>query len=170
MEMKELKEFKIEIFRLSNSTHHFSFTFNDDFHTHFENNPVSKGKGHCEVILTKTDLMILLKLKIDGSIELECDRSLELFDFPVSVNTEIIYKYSDEEKELSEDVFVMPKDKQEINIAPFLYESISLKVPMKKLHPKFRNESESESDEMVYISEEKEDIVDPRWEDLKKLK
>lgn len=170
--MKELKEFKIEIFGLSNSTHEFNFGFNDDFFTHFENSLVSKGKGTCYVHLTKTDSMITLGLSIKGSIELECDRSLELFDFPIEVSKEIIYKYGDEEKELSEDVFVILKGEQEINIATFLYESISLEVPMKKLHPKFQNDPDT--DEMIYISEEQEEAseekTDPRWEALKKLK
>ncbi|WP_421762559.1 YceD family protein [Ekhidna sp.] len=171
-EMKELKAYKIEIFGLSNSTHDFNFTFNDDFFNHFENSLVNKGKGTCDVILTKTDAMITLNLKISGSIELECDRSLELFDFPIAVEKEIIYKYGDEEKELSEDVFVILKGEQELNIASFLYESISLEIPMKKLHPKFQDESES--DGMIYISEaeeeSQEESVDPRWEALKKLK
>ena len=149
--MKDLKAYKIEIFGLSNNTHDFNFTFNDDFFTHFENSLVSKGKGTCDVILTKTDSMITLNLTIGGTLELECDRSLELFDFPISINKEIIYKYGDEEKELSEDVFVILKGEQELNIATFLYESISLEVPMKKLHPKFQNDSES--DEMIYVSE-----------------
>ncbi|WP_436516813.1 YceD family protein [Ekhidna sp. To15] len=170
--MKDLKAYKIEIFGLSNNTHDFNFAFNDDFFNHFEHSLVSKGKGTCAVILTKTDSMITLNLKIDGSIELECDRSLALFDFPISINKEIIYKYGDEEKELSEDVFVILKGEQEINIASFLYESISLEVPMKKLHPKFQNDSES--DEMIYVSgadkESQEESIDPRWEALKKLK
>ncbi|WP_425391841.1 YceD family protein [Ekhidna sp.] len=170
--MKELKEYKIEIFGLSNSTHDFNFTFSDEFFTHFENSLVSKGKGTCDVILTKTDAMITLNMTINGTIELECDRSLELFDFPIEVKKEIIYKYGDEEKELSEDVFVIPHGAQEINISTFLYESISLEVPMKKLHPKF--EDDSEDDEMIYISDasetKAEESTDPRWEALKKLK
>ncbi len=170
--MKELKAYKIEIFGLSNNTHDFNFTFGDDFFSHFENSLVSKGKGTCDVILTKTDSMITLNLKVEGTIELECDRSLELFDYPISVSKEIIYKYGDEEKELSEDVFVILKGEQEINISTFLYESISLEIPMKKLHPKF--EDELEGDEMIYVSESdkesQEDSTDPRWEALKKLK
>lgn len=116
--------------------------------------------------------MITLTMKIKGAIELECDRSLEKFDYPISVEKENIYKYGDEEKELSEDVFVITKNQQEINISTFLYESISLEIPMKKLHPKFENETDS--DEIIYVSklddkqEDKE--PDPRWAALKKLK
>ena len=100
--MKDLKAYKIEIFGLSNSTHDFNFTFDDDFFSHFENSLVRKGKGTCDVVLTKTDAMITVDLTIKGSIELECDRSLELFNYPIAVEKEIIYKYGDEEKELRE--------------------------------------------------------------------
>ncbi|NQZ75917.1 MAG: DUF177 domain-containing protein [Ekhidna sp.] len=169
--MKDLRAYKIEIFGLSNKTHEFEFFFDNDFFPHFENSLVSKGKGTCNITLTKSDSMITLDTSISGSIELECDRSLELFDFPISTKREIIYKYGYEEKELSEDVFVILKSEQEINIAKFLYELISLEVPMKKLHPKF--ESEEENDELIFSSnvEQKDDqVIDPRWEALKKLK
>lgn len=170
--MKDLRAYKIDIFGLSNSAHDFNFSFNSDFFAYFENSLVSKGNGTCDVVLMKSDSMITLNLQIEGSIELECDRSLELFDFPISVKKEIIFKYGDEENELSEDVFVILKGAQEINIATFLYESISLEVPMKKLHPKFQDETET--DEMIYISESdqesQEESTDPRWEALKKLK
>ena len=170
--MKELKDYKIEIFGLSNKTHNFGFEFKADFFSHFENSLINKGKGTCDVVLTKTDSMITVNLKIEGSIELTCDRSLELFDYPIAVTKEIIFKYGDEEKELSEDVFVILKSEQEINITSFLYELITLEVPMKKLHPKFQDGSEE--DEMIYESEKKDDsqddVIDPRWEALKKLK
>lgn len=169
--MKDLRAYKIEIFGLSNKTHEFSFSFDDSFFTFFENSLVSKGKGTCNVTLTKSDSMITVNAVIEGSIELECDRSLELFDFPISTKREIIYKYGDEEKELSEDVFVILKSEQELNIASFLYELISLEIPMKKLHPKFQ--SEDEDDELIFSSKSEQDDekpIDPRWEALKKLK
>ncbi|MEM7297844.1 MAG: DUF177 domain-containing protein [Bacteroidota bacterium] len=170
--MKDLRQYRIDIFGLSNNTHEFDFSFNDEFFEAFESSLVSKGKGACDIELIKSDSMITLNFSIQGTIELECDRSLELFDYPINVNKELIYKYGDEEKELSDDVFVIPKGTQEIYISEFLYEAINLEVPMKKLHPKFQNDDES--DEMIYSSheekEENEDKVDPRWEALKKLK
>lgn len=169
--MKELRAYKIDIFGLSNSSHHFDFHFTNDFFSLFENSLIDKGEGSCEVELIKSDAMINLKMKVAGFVELVCDRSLELFHFPIEVNKELIYKYGDEEKELSEDVFVITKDKQDLNIGSFLYETISLEVPMKKLHPKFQDTSES--DELVYSSEqpkEEKSETDPRWDALKNLK
>ena len=167
--MKKLRQYKIDIFGLSNDTHQFQFEFDDEFFSSYENSLVSKGKGTCNVDLVKSASMIDLNLQIEGSVELICDRSLEHFDYPINVNQEVIYKYGDEEKELSENVFVILKDTQEINISDFLYEFITLEIPMKKLHPKFKDDNDS--DEMIYTSQgEKESETDPRWEALKKLK
>lgn len=170
--MKQLRAFKIDIFGLSNNTHSFDFSFDDEFFAAFEDSLVSKGKGACHVDLMKSDSMITLDLTIEGSIELECDRSLELFDYPISTKSEVIFKYGDEEKELSEDVFVIIKDQQKINMGEFLYEFIMLEVPMKKLHPKFQDDESDESDELIYSDEpdDKEEGIDPRWEALKNLK
>lgn len=169
--MKQLRAFKINIFGLSNNPHSFDFSFDEAFFAEFEDSLVSKGKGTCHVDLMKSDSMITLDLSIEGSIELECDRSLELFDYPISTKQEVIFKYGDEERELSEDVFVIIKDQQEINIGEFIYEFIMLEVPMKKLHPKFQND-DNESDELIYSddSEDKEEGIDPRWAALKSLK
>ncbi len=169
--MRVLRHFKIEIFGLKNGDHQFEFSFDESFFAEFENSLVSKGKGSCNVSLTKTDSMITLHFIVKASIELECDRSLELFDHPIQVEKDLIYKYGDEDKELSEDVYVMTKGTQEINIATYLYELINLEVPMKKLHPKFQDNNED--DELIFTSETEEveeKSVDPRWEALRKLK
>ncbi len=170
--MRELRRYKIEIFGLKNGDHQFEFSYDDSFFAEFENSLVTKGKGSCNVELTKTDSMLTLHFIVEGTIELECDRSLEKFNHPINVSKDLIYKYGDEDKELSEDVYVMTKGTQEINIATFLYELINLEVPMKKLHPKFQNDNED--DEMIFTSgvdnEKDEQNVDPRWEALKKLK
>jgi len=170
--MKALKKYKIEIFGLKNGTHQIDISFDEEFFAEFENSLISKGKGTCDLELVKSDSMLTLIFNIEGSIELECDRSLELFDYPIAVEKSLIYKYGEEEQELSEDVYVIPKGTQEINIATFLYEMITLEIPMKKLHPKFQGDDKE--DEVIFSSDEKEEEksnkVDPRWEALKKLK
>ncbi|MEM9896204.1 MAG: DUF177 domain-containing protein [Bacteroidota bacterium] len=170
--MKDLRAYQIEIFGLSNKKHVFNFEFDSHLFGLFEKSLVKTGKGICLVELEKSDSMLSLLISVEGTIELECDRSLKLFDHPISVKKSLIYKYGDEEKELSEDVFVIPKSQQEINIGTFLYETISLEVPMRKIHPDHKD-IETENG-MFYTSQssEEEDSVsnDPRWDILKKLK
>ena len=171
--MHELDRFHIDIYKLSNSTHEYDFEFNDVFFDAIEESIVEKGSGKIDIVLTKNDSFIKLTMKINGQVELTCDRSLETFDFPLEVNSDIIFKYGDEEVELDDEVYMITRETQRINIAQIAYEFIGLQIPMKKLHPKYDNSSEE--DELVYFDDEKENeenssAFDPRWEALKKLK
>ncbi len=169
--MKKSGRYSIDIFGLSNDAHNFEFEYDDDFFSLFEASPTGKGKGTCLIDLQKTDSMLVLVFRLQGTVKLICDRSLDEFDYPVNVVQKIIYKYGAEEKELSENVFVILKNQQEINIANLMYEFISLEMPMKKLHPRFANEDSN--DKLIYSSskgDEKTTENDPRWDTLKKLK
>ncbi|MEM6642987.1 MAG: DUF177 domain-containing protein [Bacteroidota bacterium] len=168
--MDVFRNYKIDIFGLKNGTHQYDFSFDEDFFSKFESSLLKLGKGSCKVQIEKTSSMLTLDFEVVGDLTLECDRSLELFEYPISIEKELIFKYGDEEKELSEEVFVITPTTQSINIASFLYEIIHLEIPMKKLHPKFKNEDAE--DELIFsstVSEPNQDTVDPRWEALKKL-
>jgi len=64
-----------------------------------------------------------------------------------------------------------------IDMSQYIYEFISMGIPMKKLHPKYNNENQNNDEQLFYSStvddsqtvKNKEEI-DPRWEALKKLK
>ncbi|OEK01775.1 hypothetical protein BFP97_09725 [Roseivirga sp. 4D4] len=175
--MKARRAFDIHIFKLANGNHDYQFEISDSFFELFENEMFSKGKLNADVSLQKSDSMIQMDFKVEGSIELTCDRSLDLFDQPISFESKMIFKYGEEEKELSEDVMVILKDTQTINIADLLFEFIGLQIPMKKLHPRFQeDDDQNEEGAMVYTSEQddtsdeqQEEDVDPRWAALKGL-
>lgn len=160
--------------------HNYQFEISDSFFELFENEILNKGSLSVSVLLQKSDSMIQMDFALEGTIELTCDRSLDLFDQPLSFESKMIFKFGDEEKELSEDVMVILKDTQTINIADLLFEFIGLETPMKKLHPRFQDEESDDEEEgaIVYSStfdtpaseEQKEEDVDPRWAALKDLK
>jgi uncharacterized protein len=173
--MRVLDRFNIDIYKLSNATHQYDFEFDDTLFGEFEDSFVDKGKGKVKVTLEKNESFIKLTMTIDGSIELQCDRSLDLFDFPLHIETSIIFKYGEEEQELDDEIVIITRDRQRLNLAQYIYEFIGLEVPMKKLHPRF--EDETGDDELIYSSEKDNDEgenkstdIDPRWEKLKKLK
>lgn len=174
--MRARKRFDIHIYKLSNGIHEYEFEIRNEFFEMFEGDLVSEGELKATVTLNKSDSMIQVDFDIEGTVVLECDRSLELFDFPIHINRNMIYKYGDEEKELSEDVYVIEKNTQTLNIAGILFEYIGLEIPMKKLHPKFQDEDEDSEGTMIYVSEQEdqneqeEETIDPRWAALKNLK
>ncbi|MBK6263754.1 DUF177 domain-containing protein [Marivirga sp. S37H4] len=173
--MEKLKEFDIQIYKLSNKLHEYEYPISDAFFSQFEGEIVESGKLLVRITLDKRENMIEASVDFNGFLNLICDRSLKPFEKPVDIKKKVLFKYGEEEAELEEDVFVITKNTQTINLAHFIYETVALEVPLKKIHPDEVVEDE-DTDEYIYIDdslesedEEKEDI-DPRWAALKNLK
>jgi len=171
--MNVLDNYNIDIYKLSNDTHNYQFKIGNSFFEAFPGEIVEKGSGLVDVTLNKSETLIELIFDIDVHVELVCDRSLEKFDYPLKFTKGLILKYGDEESELDDEIMIITRDKQRINVAQPIYEYISLAIPMKKLHPRF--EGEDDTDEMIYSSKQEtednnDEAVDPRWQALKKLK
>ncbi|HVD99235.1 MAG TPA: DUF177 domain-containing protein [Cytophagaceae bacterium] len=179
--MKSLKEFDIEIFRLTDGKQSFDYDLDDKFFAAIEGSILEKGKLKATVVLDRSERLILADFKIKGIVELLCDRSVEPYDYEIDSDENLVFKFGDEFEELSEDVIMIPRDLQKLNLAQYLYEFIGLAIPMKRLHPKFQEEDTEEEDEqetrLIYRSDENEDnksddseTIDPRWNALKDLK
>ncbi len=179
--VEALKKYKIELFNLSLGEHEYVFDFDDEFLNNFGNSFVKNGAGEIKTGLIKTETFIELEFEITGSIELICDRSLDLFDFPLQLTEKLVFKYGEEIDNREEDEMIfIPWNPHSINIAQFVYEFISVAIPLKKLHPRYNNEDLSIEDHLIYSSGKqsdsnkypgiKEDEIDPRWQRLKELK
>ena len=174
--MSRLPEFAINIQNLENREYLFDFRINDDFFKEFENSPVNHGDLKCRVALQKTSSFIRINFTIDGWVELTCDRSLDLFNYKLSTTGQWICKFGNVNAEVDDETSIITRTRQDINLSQNIYELISTSVPMKKLHPRFA-EDLIEKDEFIYSTgrgnfrENKEqDMPDPRWEILRKLK
>lgn len=185
--MKFLRNYNIDIVKLREGHHTFSFDVSGELFEYFEVTEwVKNATIEVKAELEKTSSVIEVDFQISGHVRLICDRSLEEFDYPLSIDEKVIYKYGAAEQELSEDLFVITKDTPSINIAQLVYEYILTAIPAKKIHPDYIDEIDDEDFEgegvYVYIDgedsfedespdeeiEEKE--IDPRWAILNKLK
>lgn len=172
---KSLREYDIQVFKLGNKTHTYSYSIKDSFFESFENSLVEKGELSVILQLEKTPTLINAIFYIKGEVELICDRSLESFMFPIDVSQKLLFKYAEDYEELTDEIVTVPFDIQQLNVAQYIYEFIGIQIPIKKLHPKFQD-NESDDDILVYKSEgeessdDKEPNVDPRWAALNKLK
>ncbi len=171
-----MKEFSINIIGLSKKTHIFDFKLSDSFFEKYGKEVISGGDFDVRIVLDKRETFIEIDFNISGKTSLVCDRSLEPFDYQIEETRKIVFKYGDEAKEVSDEIVIITRDQDSIDIGQFIYEFIVLAIPIKKLHPKFQNEV-SEEDEtevkIVYSTEEakeEKENIDPRWEKLKKLK
>ena len=185
--MKFLKTFDIEIIKFKEGRHEFDFEVGDSFFRNFEDNEIlEEGSLTVRVTLDKGANIIEADFHIYGTVKLVCDRSLETFDHPLDFREKMLYKYGPQEQEIDEDVYMITRDTPSINVAQLIYEYTLLALPAKRIHPDYRNELDEEDYQgeggYVYLdeSEKIEDSpdnpeedrapIDPRWEQLMKLK
>jgi uncharacterized protein len=161
--------FKISIFHLQNKQYLHEFEGDDSFFMDLEQELKLIEKGHFKAIVTldKSETMIQMLYKIKGSVELTCDRSLDLFDFPFDITQKMILKFSDHTEEITEELMFIDRNVQYINVAQDIFDFICLQIPIKKLHPRYtENEVTYESlmkkfeDEYVEEDENDEDDED----------
>ncbi|MCP3660626.1 MAG: DUF177 domain-containing protein [Bacteroidetes bacterium] len=134
-----MKYYDINILRLKNTPRKFNFELNKEFFSLYEFNFIKAGKVKAEVLLIEETKNNLLKMKfhLEGDIELECDRSLEKFLYPINIDKEVIFEFGDKDEEINVDHYVINKEATYINIAQHLHDFIVLEAPIKKLHPKY---------------------------------
>ncbi|GAB3895135.1 DUF177 domain-containing protein [Larkinella knui] len=178
--MKEIQKYTISISSLEDKTYEFDFESGDAFFEAMDQELIQHGSFKTHLVLTKSSSMIQLNFHIWGTLGLVCDRSLEPFDEPMDIREQLFLKFSDRVEELTDEIELILWDTQQINIARYLFDFIVLSLPMKKLHPRFRQEETDDDEEqegkVVYRSEPAgpddetaEPPVDPRWEALRKL-
>lgn len=177
--MEALKKYKIDLYNLSQGEREYNFEFTDDLFTHYGNSIIKKGSGNIKITTTKSETLLKLGFTISGNIELVCDRSLDLFNFPISIHKKLIMKFGDEEDAgyTGTDITYIPLKSESINVGQLIYEFVGLEVPIRKLHPRYADQVDANSDdELIYSSsqtaEEREksvEKIDPRWDKLQQL-
>jgi uncharacterized metal-binding protein YceD (DUF177 family) len=95
------------------------------------------------------------------------------------VNESVIhfYKFGEEEKELSDEMEIISKERVFIDLDQLVYDTVALSSPSKKLHPRFQSENEDiETDGVIVYSSDLSgdetgptETIDPIWEKLKDL-
>jgi uncharacterized metal-binding protein YceD (DUF177 family) len=181
--VKDLKDYSIEIQKLGNKKHEYEFNSGDAFFKNFEQSLIEEGSFKVLLTLDKSETMLTLHFHITGHVQLICDRTLEPFDHPINIKQKLILKLGDQDEVLTDEIEIIKKDTQQINVAQYIYEYIGLAIPMKKLHPKLAKDryEENEHGILVYSSgassedttpdtPDSEDSVDPRWQILKNLR
>lgn len=169
-----MKTLSINIVGLELKAHHFSFSLGDEFLLQYGQGYLPGGQFSVEVVLDKHETFIEADFKIEGTTKLTCDRSLEVFDFPIHLEKRILFKYGEEDMEMTDEIMLISREKSNLDLGQFIYEFIGLSIPIKKLHPKFEDEDDDGEGKMIYSSStdeaSDENEVNPIWEKLKKLK
>ncbi|MDB5257505.1 MAG: hypothetical protein JWM14_2200 [Chitinophagaceae bacterium] len=177
--MASLKLFDIDIHNLSQEEYEYQFDIDNSFFSLFEDSIVDKGSLAAKVNMSLHPGVIEMDFDIQGTVVITCDRSLEEYDQAINSNERLLFKFGDENTEISEEIISITRDTHRINVAQYIYEFITIAIPFVKRHPRFQQEEDDEEEvKLIYQSstapaeeeEENKESEDPRWALLKNLK
>ncbi len=174
--MTPLRAYDIHIVGLDNKLYEYDFTSDNSFFASLDQELIEKGTVQTHLILDKSETMIRLDFHITGFVEQTCDRCLDAYEEPVDTRQTMLLKFGDHNEELSDEIELIERNTTTVNVARYIFEFISLSLPMKRLHPRFRDEEEGddENGKIIYrsdpdVTEEDQSGIDPRWAALRKL-
>lgn len=177
--MKELKEFTIPFVGLKLGEHRFNFEIGRRFFEHFEYDEFTDAAIKLEVILEKKANLLEFTLLYDGVVNVPCDVTNEPFNLPINGEYDFVVKFGEIYDDENEDILIIPHGSHEVNIQQFVYETLVLAVPLRRVHPGVADGT-LKSDILDKLEElrptmpeehfaDTEEETDPRWDKLKKL-
>jgi len=167
-----LSKYEISFFGLKEGQHEFEYEIDRKFFECFEKSEIKTGKLEVKVVFNKQPGLLELNIRIEGCVQVICDRCLEAFDMPLKCKENLYFKFGENYEELDENVIVLKANAHQLNLSQFLYEYIHLSIPYKRIHPEDENGSSTCNKEMLSLihegsfEEEKQEEVDPRWKRL----
>ncbi len=177
--MKALKQFSIPFTGLKLGKHQFDFEIEKSFFDAFEYSLVKDGTLKAVVALDKQETMLVLQFNITGTIQLTCDTCLTAFAQPIAINERQIVKFAEDELESDDlEIIVLNKKESVLAVAELIYEFINVAIPYinncKQAGPTQQCDPEMIATLAKLASGETikqdEQVDDPRWAALKKLK
>lgn len=161
----------IPVAGLAKGTHLFDYEIDDSFFASFESSVIQSARVKVALTLLKAEAGLTLTFHLRGIIHHHCDRCLEPLDLPADTVKVLVVKYGTPGEGDDDEVVVISSDEHHFNIAPHLYDYLSLMLPIRAVHPDDANGNPGCDPEVLGIIniKEEEKPADPRWEALKKL-
>lgn len=178
--MVDFKDFRIAFSGLKLGYHNFELSLGTAFFKEFEALSSEGGDLKVDIQLEKQERMLIFDFNIQGTIDLVCDRCLEVYAQKLNIDKTLYVKLQSGVSGLveeSDDVILIPDQESDFDVSQYIYEFISLALPMRRIHGVDDEGNDLCNLEMIELLEERkstpeenEKEIDPRWDALKKLK
>ena len=170
--MCSLEQFKIDLKALTEDVTPLEWELGDQFFQQLDGAQLQQGSVHVSGTIRKSVGFYELQLHGEGTVEVPCDRCLDMMSQPIAADLHLIVKLGAEYLE-DDDVITVEEAQPVLDTAWFIYESIALAVPIQHVH-----QPGDCNDAMMRVlnehsaarsSDADAQEIDPRWEALLKL-
>lgn len=120
---------------LKEGLHDFVFPLDGALFAAYDNADIRDGAGEVRVTLNRGERQLVLDVRIDARVTVPCDRCLEDCTLPVAYEGRLVVKFSEEGGEYDGEVLWLYPGDTEVDLAQYVYESIVLSLPYRRVHP-----------------------------------
>ncbi len=168
--MESLIAYSIPFSGLNDEVYLFDYQIDKAFFECFPETLITDGNFQVHVEFDKKPNVINILIDFKGNIDVTCDRCLEMMKLPLNGQNQLLLKYSEEFREEAEIIYIT-RELEEINIAKYIYEFISLAIPLIKTHDLVPDEECDESmRSFLEIKDHSTPEDNPLWNQLKDIK
>lgn len=170
--MKYCDQYILEFSGLVDGVHQLEYIVKGEFFREFEYDEIVASNMLVQIELNKQPDMLELKFDFSGYVVCGCDRCAEEYNQPVSGNERLIVKFGEETDEATDNVITLPPQEHQVDLSQFIYESIILLLPQRRVHPEDENGKSECNPEIIKKLEElnnHQNNLDPRWDKLKNI-
>ena len=179
MTMCSLERFKIDLKALKDVETAWEWDIDSGFFAALDGAEVQGGALHVSASIRKVSGFFELLLHATGTVDIPCDRCLDLMELPIEADNRLTVRLSASGEYGStpaeDDTIVVSEDEGILDCAWLVYETIALAIPIQHVHaPGKCNPAMTQVLEELSADrsgdEESSQAVDPRWEALLKVK
>lgn len=181
--MGKFTAYKVPLKTLGEGSHEFNYIIDKQFFVNMEYSDVRDAELAVRLVVDRQKDIYRLNFEIVGTVTLLCDRCLDDLVLPIDTTYNINVEYGDDYNDDSDDLLIIPRADNDLNVAYMLFDTIVLQIPMKHVHPlgqcnramsallkKHRAGTDAIEDELLdSVDDEGDAPADPRWDALRGL-
>ena len=171
--MCDLERYKIDLKGLTDEVTTLEWDLDKQFFDALDQTEVESGALHVSLSIRKASGFFELLFHTVGSVEITCDRCLDLMEQPIETDNRLVAKLGSTNSE-DDDTVTVDENEGILDTAWYIYEFIALAIPIQHVHATGKcNPAMTKALEELSADrsgdEESSQAIDPRWEALKKL-
>ena len=174
--MWKLDSYKVDLKGMQSDTVSYRWQVDNDFFSAVQGPEIKHGLLDVALRVKRTSGAYELEFQLKGEVEVTCDRCLEPMDQPIDAQCMLRVTMGDDYAD-DGDVVTIPERDGTINVAWNIYEFAALQIPLRHVHLEGQclawSPSASPDGESTKASSQEggdEAVIDPRWEELRKIK
>lgn len=177
--MAHKREFEIAFVGLKPGVHVYDYTITDSFFENYGTQDFRNCNATVKLSLDKNVGFMQLRFDIGGEVEVDCDRCGNTITKQLWDEFNVIVKLVDNPNEMNEqeedpDVYYISRTESHLHISNWIYEFVSLSVPMQRQCSLNEEGQSTCNQEVIAKLQQMEDEVknqtNPLWSGLDKFK